>query len=82
MHRNYLKRFDLIISFIRSRGKCSYQEIRDYLLNHPYVDQIISNESYSIRTLQRDIKAINQMNDFTIKSIRKHGVYFINEQED
>lgn len=65
----YLNRYALIIKRLE-RSPATYQEIEDYLLNS-FEFQDAKIGSYSIRTLQRDIRDISNLFNFDIHNKKK-----------
>lgn len=65
----YLTRYSLIIKRLE-RSPATYPELEDYLLNS-FEFQDASIRSYSIRTLQRDIKDIANLFNFDIHNKKK-----------
>jgi proteasome accessory factor B len=78
---SYLNRFSLIIKRLE-KSPATFSEIQDHLLESPEF-QDYAVKSYSIRTLQRDIKDISTLFNIEIKNNRKKiKEYFISEKPD
>ncbi|WP_407531997.1 hypothetical protein [Elizabethkingia meningoseptica] len=76
--KNYWERYKLIIEKLK-QCPCTYREIEDYLLKSNMF-QILQIKQYSIRTLQRDIKEIENEFDVYIKNtMGRNGIYRILE---
>lgn len=75
----FLNRYALIIKRLE-KSPATFEQIQDFLLNsHEFVDAQIY--SYTIRTLQRDLKDIEQLFDISIKNKkRKDNRYFIEDR--
>ncbi len=78
---NFLTRYALIINKLEVKP-CTYKEIEDYLLNSlEFQDAGI--KSYSIRTLQRDVKEISRNFNTEIKCDKKReNRYFISSKPE
>ncbi len=75
----FLARYSLIIKRLE-KSPATFEQIQDYLLNsYEFVDAQIY--SYTIRTLQRDLKDIEQLFDISIKNKKKKdNRYFIEDR--
>lgn len=77
MRKDFKTRYELILDRIK-QSPCTYSEIKDYLLNSNEF-QRIGMTSYSIRTLQRDLKEIESLYDVVVNNRRCDPRYYIVE---
>ncbi len=77
MRKDFKARYRLIIERLKM-SSATYQEIRDFLLKSNEFRRL-EIETYSIRTLQRDIRDIESIYDVVIHNKRKDPRYYLVE---
>lgn len=77
MKKDFRTRYQLIVDRLK-KSPATYDEIANYLLKTNEFERV-GMRSYSIRTLQRDIKEIESLLGIVIKNRMRRPVYFIVE---